>query len=230
MRDRSGQSRGELEREIDRLEQELSLVCQERDSLRRRLEEIEGMQTDTVAWEDPVEQPAAASPSQNTGADLPSIAELMAEMNDTGPAARPAAPLEEPAAADAGRHDSGWHELLPATEIVAGASPDVGKPVFTDTARWELVRTDVEPNERFRLTEPLMTIGRSGSADIQVDTGFISRIHARLLLIDAQIVVEDAGSRNGIRVNDERVDRTPLANGDTLAIGQARFRFVDNDF
>ncbi len=36
------------------------------------------------------------------------------------------------------------------------------------------------------------------------------------------------GSRNGVRVNGERVERRMVSNGDRIELGAAQFRFVLN--
>jgi len=49
----------------------------------------------------------------------------------------------------------------------------------------------------------------------------ISRRHFRLLLLDGQVVVTDLGSRNGVEVNDMRVEEpTPLDEGDRIRVGR----------
>jgi two-component system response regulator AtoC len=63
-------------------------------------------------------------------------------------------------------------------------------------------------------------IGRGPDADIQVEDPLVSRRHARLLLSEGQVRVEDLGSHNGTRVNGHRIlGAKPLLAGDELAIG-----------
>jgi pSer/pThr/pTyr-binding forkhead associated (FHA) protein len=40
-------------------------------------------------------------------------------------------------------------------------------------------------------------------------------------------VIEDAGSKNGTRVNGELVQRHVLKHGDLLRVGSVSFRYVD---
>jgi hypothetical protein len=228
--------------ELRRVSQELRLVAGERDALLNELNRIDAMQTDTIALDDPAalegvaperDAPATAraardtEPSTDGQQALPSIDELIALNEGDGPWERAGPPAE--ADNDEPGGSTGWHELLPADMIVAQAPAESARRKFAEQSRWRLVRTDVEPAEEFALDEPLVTVGRSPSADIQVDTDYISRIHARLLRIDATILVEDAGSKNGVRINGERVERWPLKHGDVLQIGAVPFRFVDLD-
>ena len=72
-----------------------------------------------------------------------------------------------------------------------------------------------------------MTIGRADSADIRIDGAFISRIHARIVCRDDGTMIEDAGSKNGFKVNSEAVKHHNLTHGDVIGIGKLRFMFVD---
>jgi pSer/pThr/pTyr-binding forkhead associated (FHA) protein len=70
-------------------------------------------------------------------------------------------------------------------------------------------------------------LGRDESNDIVVagDTK-VSRRHAELVLRDGQWLVTDLGSRNGLFVNDRRVERHPLADGDRIRLGGSTFVFL----
>lgn len=65
-------------------------------------------------------------------------------------------------------------------------------------------------------------IGRDTSADvpIQVDK-FISRRHARILLVEPECFLEDLDSTNGTFVNDQRLKgRTVLKSGQMFKVGK----------
>lgn len=65
-------------------------------------------------------------------------------------------------------------------------------------------------------------IGRSSSADIQIDAADVSRRHAKLILASGDVQVTDLGSHNGTLVNGERIQGTrPLSSGDVLTLGGA---------
>jgi len=65
-----------------------------------------------------------------------------------------------------------------------------------------------------------VTFGRSRGATITVDHEKVSRMHARVRRTGDAIEVEDLGSRNGTRVNGEKVEGARrLATGDELSIG-----------
>jgi len=77
------------------------------------------------------------------------------------------------------------------------------------------------------LEKPVVRIGRSPMADIQLDDASVSRRHALLIAERDGIHLVDDRSLNGVEVNDERVTRAVLRDGDTIAIGRVRLRFVD---
>jgi predicted nucleic acid-binding Zn-ribbon protein len=69
------------------------------------------------------------------------------------------------------------------------------------------------------------SIGRTSDNDIQIDTANVSRHHAVLLSGAEHCVVEDLNSTNGVLVNERRVDRQVLRDGDVVKVGKVEFRF-----
>ncbi|MGE0870778.1 MAG: FHA domain-containing protein, partial [Kofleriaceae bacterium] len=64
------------------------------------------------------------------------------------------------------------------------------------------------------------TFGRSRTATVMVDHDKVSRMHARVKRTGDAIEVEDLGSRNGTRVNGEKIEGVHrLVSGDEIAIG-----------
>lgn len=57
----------------------------------------------------------------------------------------------------------------------------------------------------------VLTIGRSAACNVQVDDHALSRVHARLRREGSQILLSDLRSRNGIRIDGERVQEAQLA-------------------
>jgi predicted nucleic acid-binding Zn-ribbon protein len=63
-------------------------------------------------------------------------------------------------------------------------------------------------------------IGRSGAADIQLDDATVSRRHALIVRTpDEELRALDDRSLNGLFINGERVEWSPLVDGDELEIG-----------
>ncbi len=65
------------------------------------------------------------------------------------------------------------------------------------------------------------TVGRSTTADFILDAGMVSRFHCRLTVsADGKVEIRDLDSTNGTFVNDKRVRRGELVEGDRLRIGR----------
>ncbi|MGB6899314.1 MAG: FHA domain-containing protein, partial [Candidatus Acidiferrum sp.] len=65
-----------------------------------------------------------------------------------------------------------------------------------------------------------VSIGRSPDNDLPVDNLAVSNYHARVYFEGQRLVVEDLDSLNGTFVNDLRVERATLHDGDSIWIGK----------
>jgi pSer/pThr/pTyr-binding forkhead associated (FHA) protein len=65
-----------------------------------------------------------------------------------------------------------------------------------------------------------VSIGRSPDNDIPVDNLTVSTYHARVYYEGGRLVVEDLDSLNGTFVNDLRIERATLHDGDSIWIGK----------
>jgi pSer/pThr/pTyr-binding forkhead associated (FHA) protein len=71
-------------------------------------------------------------------------------------------------------------------------------------------------------------LGRSPECELSISDPAVSRRHARLWVSPSQIVVEDLGSQNGVRVNGTRIQGPcELRAGDTLRICSHEMLLVD---
>jgi transcriptional regulator with PAS, ATPase and Fis domain len=68
-----------------------------------------------------------------------------------------------------------------------------------------------------------IVVGRSSSANVQIDDPKVSREHARIVCRDGALQLVDLGSRNGTRLDGKTVrgESVALASGDTIQIGEA---------
>ena len=64
------------------------------------------------------------------------------------------------------------------------------------------------------------TVGRARRADFILEAALVSRLHCCLEAGNDYLEVIDLSSTNGTYVNDSRVDRARLTNGDRLRIGR----------
>jgi pSer/pThr/pTyr-binding forkhead associated (FHA) protein len=79
------------------------------------------------------------------------------------------------------------------------------------------------------LSDGWSRIGRSRSADIRLDDPTVSRRHAVVVRTpEGDLRVLDDRSMNGILVNGEAVDWSPLADGDELQIGRYTLSVVES--
>ena len=109
----------------------------------------------------------------------------------------------------------------PAYRPGAAASP------VPDTVTRLLVRMEGEAGIVHVINKKSTAIGRTDDNDIQIDTKYISRHHARILIAGGATVIEDLGSTNGVYVNDGRISRRQtLQEGDIVMIGKTQFRFA----
>ena len=69
-----------------------------------------------------------------------------------------------------------------------------------------------------------VTIGRSPDNDLPVDNLAVSNHHARVYFEAGRLVVEDLDSLNGTFVNDLRVERATLHDGDSIWVGKHHIR------
>lgn len=77
-------------------------------------------------------------------------------------------------------------------------------------------------------TPTRITIGRSEDNDVVLSDEFVSRHHAEVHpLPEGTWEVVDRGSRNGTFVDERRIARAPLEEGQVLSIGQTALRLVD---
>lgn len=77
----------------------------------------------------------------------------------------------------------------------------------------------------YPLNKDRITIGRDVKNDILLNHNSISRIHAELSRTEEGYVIRDAGSRNGLFVNNLRVTEYTLQQGDVILIGDLEFMF-----
>jgi pSer/pThr/pTyr-binding forkhead associated (FHA) protein len=73
---------------------------------------------------------------------------------------------------------------------------------------------------KFETEKPEITIGRSSSADIQIDNLAVSKRHARIVKHRHEYLVEDLNSTNGTSLNDEKIVKAVLKHNDLVAIGK----------
>jgi chromosome segregation ATPase len=111
------------------------------------------------------------------------------------------------------------------TRLDNNDSPQRVSEPTADGATRLLIRTDAE-SEVVHVLGRKTTVGRTPDNDLQIDAKFISRHHAVILAGPAHAIIEDLNSTNGVMVNNRRITRQPLKDGDNVIIGKTAFRFA----
>ena len=88
-----------------------------------------------------------------------------------------------------------------------------------------VIRKGPDAGTRFTLDKDVVTCGRKPDSDIFLDDVTVSRKHAEIRRGDNGFSLADVGSLNGTFVNRNRVETSPLSNGDEIQIGKFRLVF-----
>jgi diguanylate cyclase (GGDEF)-like protein len=86
-----------------------------------------------------------------------------------------------------------------------------------------------EMGRRIDLTHEEVSIGRSEQCTVSVDSDLVSRRHAAINRVLGRYIVVDLKSTNGTFVNDQRVERAELEDGDLLRTGKTVLKFLENN-
>lgn len=138
---------------------------------------------------------------------------MLSEAKVTRPSLRLVAPLPEP---PTGRH----HPVLAsfgrrgATAVMPRLAP--GHYLAVDNGS-DLALVELHGDQ--------IALGRSLDADVYFEDVSVSRRHARLFVAH-EVVLIDERSLNGVWVNGERVSRAVLGDGDSIALGSVRLRYI----
>src|SRR5581483_11319306 len=101
----------------------------------------------------------------------------------------------------------------------AGAADDQ-----EDTVPRLILRLDDKIVKRYPLG-PIVTVGRLPDNAVVIDSPAVSGHHACLSLDGSTFILEDLDSTNGTFVNDRRITRYTLRNGDVVKIGNHALEF-----
>jgi type II secretory pathway predicted ATPase ExeA len=157
--------------------------------------------------------------AQRTPAPTRSDGAPLLEESDDGavallPPVRSPAPVPLPASNPQG---SAPRTAAPASAPVR-ALPQVGRIVAV-TDEGEVGELALRPGR--------LVIGRTPDNDLQIDSRFVSRHHCQIVSTADVSVIEDLNSTNGIFMNQKRIRRHVLADGDVVELGTHRLRYVE---
>ena len=103
--------------------------------------------------------------------------------------------------------------------VTGGHQSALARPGTPSLAAATVVRL-VMDGKAIALAEGSHTVGRDPAAALWIDSALVSRRHARIVVLDGHVTIEDLGSRNGTFVNGERLTSAgPLKDGDEIRLG-----------
>jgi transcriptional regulator of acetoin/glycerol metabolism len=112
------------------------------------------------------------------------------------------------------------HGVTGSTTVTEAGAARLNERGFTLALVWVFPLASVAPVEPSSARNSLV-LGRDEASDVCLHGDGVSRRHARLRLdaADQALVIEDLGSRNGVRVNGRLVAAARLGAGDVVRIG-----------
>jgi DNA-binding winged helix-turn-helix (wHTH) protein len=120
-------------------------------------------------------------------------------------------------------------ETIPTMGYRLVAPVAVDQPTRADDGPAESPFKLESSDKAFPLTTGENTIGRGVEADIRVDSEWVSRRHARIVVSEGSAFIEDLGSKNGTFIRGKRIDGpVELHDGDEITVGRGLMvlRFV----
>ena len=114
--------------------------------------------------------------------------------------------------------------------IVKGAG-FAHKPKTEPQQAYLIVLNGSSAGKMYKVIGEEMIIGRSANADILLTDDSVSRNHARIARVDAQLQISDLGSTNGTYANGELISTHTLNDGDKVQVGSSiilKFSYQDN--
>ncbi len=108
------------------------------------------------------------------------------------------------------------------TQILNAVVPNFNELAKTPTL---IILDGTDTGKIFKLTLPVMSIGREDNTNICISDKAVSRKHCLLINTESSITLIDLESSNGTMINGKFIERKQLKNGDKITIGQTILRF-----
>lgn len=124
---------------------------------------------------------------------------------------------------DGGRDPSEWLEVW--NRIADNHTIQYGIERPPRTYHLDVVSGE-EGSQELGLEADEVSIGREEDCTIQLSHRTVSRRHATISRLHRRLVIADAGSRLGVKVNGHRTSRSFLTAGDTIELGDVQLKLV----
>ena len=111
------------------------------------------------------------------------------------------------------------------TAAASDSAAMTGEEIALEGPARVLIRTDGN-TDFVHVLARRTRIGRGPDNEIVLDTKHVSRYHAVLLAGPVHTSIEDLNSTNGVFVNNRRVARQVLKDGDRVTIGRTQYRYT----
>ncbi len=82
----------------------------------------------------------------------------------------------------------------------------------------------------FRLHDGVNTLGRDMSSRVRLVDPKVSRRHCKIRKVGLSVILYDLDARNGTSVNGKIVSECEIKVGDSIAVGAAILKVVDDDY
>jgi len=118
------------------------------------------------------------------------------------------------------------HQPAPAPSARPPRQPTVPIGVQPAAEGWLVIRSGPRTGQQFGLNRGRNTVGRDPShADIVLDEETVSGEHARVQFEQGQFYLYDLASTNGTYINNRRIQRQLLMDGDVVRFGNVQLVF-----
>ncbi len=78
----------------------------------------------------------------------------------------------------------------------------------------------------FQLKDGAHTLGRSSQSSIKIKSHSVSKVHAKIMVMEDKVIISDNQSSNGIVVNGVKIQNQTLRSGDKFALGEVLFDVI----
>ena len=93
------------------------------------------------------------------------------------------------------------------------------------SSAWLLIEEGKMPEKRYEIRKKVISVGTSSDNDIVVTDKAVSRHHVKIRIEREKYFIYDLASTNGTRVNDRKITKKWIKEGDRIELGHTRMTF-----